>query len=232
MTRTTPGPDRESQWVVNDERRLRAKQQEQLELDEQYAMDWVATMRTLVAQELADQEFTEQRMDLLKRWEQARKRDQHNLHYKYDPRRRNPKLVARDIDRQLEAVRERGKRVNVALTSMKLDGRLAAARPVPEHSAARVRRDAIKETKISGRTPDRDLRRLFEVDADRRHLRSEPAVERDFTHVPQAVLDEILDTTTITDIFSSTDAQLLAALRASGRTENQAQAIVDVVNGN
>ncbi|MCU1598538.1 MAG: hypothetical protein JWQ47_2277 [Glaciihabitans sp.] len=90
-----------------DEDRTHAKQLEMLSIDERYAERWVTTMRGLVARRLGNEAFVAKRMALLHRWEKDRKREQHNLHYKYDPLRRNPRLVDRDVKTTTAALRAR-----------------------------------------------------------------------------------------------------------------------------
>jgi len=225
-----PGPANGIAWVF-DEERLRAKQQEQLVLDEQYAMDWVATMRDLVAQRLSDGEFVDRRMELLKRWEKARKRDQHNLHYKYDPRRRNPKLVERDSRRQLASMEAKAERAQAALADMRLDTRLSNARPIPQRPAQRASNPSKKELKLSPRMSERELlERMRNRPAESLTPRPEP-IDRDLMGVPQDVLDDILDHTTIINIAVTSDAELLAALLAAGRDETEARAQIEIING-
>ncbi|MEF2977277.1 hypothetical protein [Subtercola sp. YIM 133946] len=107
MSDSSLGPQAGVMWIDSDEQRVRAKQLEMLAIDERSAEQWVNAMRELVSENLGDEEFTLKRMARLHAWEKQRKREQHNLHYKYDPRRRNPKLVERDTRRQIEAWRRR-----------------------------------------------------------------------------------------------------------------------------
>lgn len=119
-TMSALGPEWDVAWVEGP--RARAKQLETLQIDIEFAMQWVATMSELVDRELDDQNFTIQKMAALSEWERLRKRAQKNLHYKYDPFRRKQQLVERDVKRQLAAARqviEDRRRVLEALIAMK-----------------------------------------------------------------------------------------------------------------
>jgi hypothetical protein len=95
------GPSKNLLWILDDPERTRAKQSAMLDIDIKHTDQWIAIMRELVAEELPDDEFTVKRMAALKVWERGRKRAQVALHYAYDPRRRNPELVKREMKRQL-----------------------------------------------------------------------------------------------------------------------------------
>ncbi len=98
-------PTNGTEWAY-DEAAI-AKRAEMLEIDREMFTAWMRAMEKLLVQEFTDAEFTAQRMMRLKLWTKERKRRQHNLHYKYDPGRRNPRLVERDSKRQLEQTRSR-----------------------------------------------------------------------------------------------------------------------------
>lgn len=100
------GPEAGLRWVINDEERVRAKQADMVSIDVRFAIRWITTMRGLVDQNLGDQEFTKRRMEELALWTKDRKREGHNIHYRYDPRRRNPRLVERDIQRMKAKIGE------------------------------------------------------------------------------------------------------------------------------
>ncbi len=100
MRVAAPGPMHNVIWATDDA--ALAKRTEMLDIDREMAARWIETMEKLVAQDLEDAEFTTQRMMRLRLWTKERKRRQHNLHYKYDPKRRRQALVARDTARQLE----------------------------------------------------------------------------------------------------------------------------------
>ena len=82
-----------------------AKQTRMLEIDEEFGDEWLKTMRDLLADELDDHQFTFRRMAALKEWEKRRKLAQAKLHYQYDQTRRNPDLVHRDTQRQIDKLR-------------------------------------------------------------------------------------------------------------------------------
>lgn len=83
------------------QQRARAKQAEMLAVDEDYAEQWLATMRELVARELDDLDFTAARMEALKEWERARKLAQARLRYRYDPKRRPKRLIDATANRSV-----------------------------------------------------------------------------------------------------------------------------------
>jgi hypothetical protein len=93
-------------WAIGDAR-VRAKQLEMIEIDRDMNDQWIAAMEKLFARDLDDATFTTERMFRLKLWQRDRKRRQHNLHYKYDIRRRRPGLVDRDVNKQLAVMRAR-----------------------------------------------------------------------------------------------------------------------------
>jgi hypothetical protein len=99
------GPSKNVLWILDDPERTRAKQSAMLDIDIKHNDQWIATMRALVAEELPDDQFTVKRMAALKAWERGRKRAQVALHYAYDPRRRNPELVKREMKRQIAKVK-------------------------------------------------------------------------------------------------------------------------------
>ncbi|UFS58934.1 hypothetical protein [Subtercola endophyticus] len=142
-------------WIDGNEKRVRAKQLEMLSIDERSAEQWVNAMLELVSRNLGDEEFTKERMARLHAWEKQRKREQHNLHYKYDPRRRNPKLVERDTRRQLEVWRRRLDERSAQLAALTAATSTEPDRPAlmpPETPPAPQPRPAARE-----RTPVRSL---------------------------------------------------------------------------
>ncbi|MFB2596593.1 hypothetical protein ACEXQE_02260 [Herbiconiux sp. P17] len=98
------GPEPGLRWVIGDEERVWAKQADMVSIDVRFAIRWVTTMQGLVDQELDDKEFTKRRMEELALWTKDRKREGHNIHYRYDPRRRNPRLVDREVRRMNEKI--------------------------------------------------------------------------------------------------------------------------------
>jgi hypothetical protein len=75
------------------EERTRAFQFDMLQVDVDYAQQWIVTMAALVDQELEHEPFTERRMAALHDWEAKRKSDQAKLRYRYDPKRRPARLI-------------------------------------------------------------------------------------------------------------------------------------------
>jgi hypothetical protein len=98
----------EASWSrIEDGDRVRSKQAEMLGIDERFAGEWVATMRELFEQELSDVDHTAARMAALKDWTRRRSLAAHRLNYKYDPARRKARLIERDTERQLGAMKEK-----------------------------------------------------------------------------------------------------------------------------
>jgi hypothetical protein len=75
------------------EERTRAFQFDMLQVDVDYAQQWIVTMAALVDQELEHEPFTEQRMAALHKWEADRKNAQVRLRYRYDVSRRPARLI-------------------------------------------------------------------------------------------------------------------------------------------
>jgi hypothetical protein len=154
-----PGPGNGVKWIINDVDRVRAKQSEMLDIDERTSARWLETMRALVAEELSDEEFTVRRMAALKSWEKGRKLDQAQLHYRYDPRRRNPKLVEREVRKQLDKVREKFARLD-ALSTTEGTGKMRGGLSDPETPAQIDSDDVLGRTLAThdgsrgARTPD------------------------------------------------------------------------------
>lgn len=96
------GPLNNTHWAEG--KAALAKRAEMLEIDREMSTAWMRAMEKMLLMELSDAEFTAQRMLRLRGWTKERKRRQHNLHYKYDPTRRNPRLVERDTSRQLQSI--------------------------------------------------------------------------------------------------------------------------------
>lgn len=91
-----------------------ALKRDMLRVDADFAIRWLDTMAELTAAPFHLGEFTNARMDALRAWEKARKREQKALHYRYDPRRRSRRLIERDTA--------------LALTPDQLDAKLADVR--------------------------------------------------------------------------------------------------------
>jgi hypothetical protein len=112
--------------------RDKALQQATLKLDEEFAERWVSTMRNIVARELDHDTFIATKMSALKRWNQDRKREQHNLGYRFDPTRRKPRLLERDVRLQL---RQTQALIEAQLAGMEISDKgepLVAIRPTDE----------------------------------------------------------------------------------------------------
>ena len=190
-----------------------AKQLEMLAIDERYADRWIATMRELVTSELGNTEFVARRMDALHEWERSRKREQHNLHFKYDPLHRNPRLVDRDVKRQTENLEEQ-----IATLTRKLEEQRAA------WDARKAERDAarVKPT----RPP---AQRMVPV------VRRAPtgSVVRSLEGIPQAVIDVVGSDSAISELQYATDADVRQALlvNVAGISEEGIQEYLDMLNG-
>lgn len=98
------GPINNVRWAPDGAASL-AKRAEMLDIDREMSAAWIVAMEKLLERDLSDAEFTTERMLRLRRWTKERKRRQHNLHYKYDPTRRPPRLVERDSKKQLAKLR-------------------------------------------------------------------------------------------------------------------------------
>ncbi|ASD21485.1 hypothetical protein B7495_04760 [Cryobacterium sp. LW097] len=75
------------------EERLRAFQMDMLQVDVDYAVEWIDTMAALVGQHLDHEPFTEKRIAALHKWEADRKNAQVRLRYRYDVSRRPARLI-------------------------------------------------------------------------------------------------------------------------------------------
>lgn len=122
---------------IDDRDRVRAKQAEMLEIDEQFAAEWVATMRELFERELSDVDHTAARMAALKDWTRRRSLAAHRLNYKYDPNRRVHRLIERDTERQLVALKKKLHALGQMLEQRQ------AARVEPESPSAEPVEDAV-----------------------------------------------------------------------------------------
>lgn len=197
-------------FIIDDDERTRAKQQAMLDVDESYAKRWVTTMRELVDEGLADQEFTERRMSALKLWEKGRKREQRHLHYAYDPRRRNPKLIERDIEKLRE----------------KLDAgmaRIAARKAAREAEAASNAEPATAE----------DVKRR---PADRGPAKARPATKRtpvrSLDGIPPSTIEMMCADLGVASLEYMTDDDVRHGYVINLHlTEEQAQNYVDILNG-
>lgn len=73
--------------------RTEALQLDMLQVDVDYAAQWIDTMTALVGQHLDHEPFTAQRMVALHEWERKRKLAQAKLRYRYDTNKRPEKLI-------------------------------------------------------------------------------------------------------------------------------------------
>lgn len=120
-----PGPRSHTTWSEPGAV-TRAKHLEMFEVDLDMHARWESTMRALLDADLPDDEFTAERMLRLKRWLRERKRLQHNLHYKYDMRRRKPHLVERDVRKQLTAAK-----LKLEALGARLEAKASTPAPAP-----------------------------------------------------------------------------------------------------
>lgn len=127
-----------------------AMQHEMLAIDEEYAEQWVSTMRKLVDDKLDPDTFTKQRMLALRSWERRRKAAQARLRWKYAIGRRKSSLIERDVKAQLAQLRERLEQAKRAVAIAQTTGDQDAGDPpvsaAPVHAAPETgdHRDATK----------------------------------------------------------------------------------------
>ncbi|MGV8912483.1 MAG: hypothetical protein ACOH14_07695 [Rhodoglobus sp.] len=144
-----PGPMHNVQWAVDD-KISSAKRLEMLDIDREMNDAWLAAMEKLLVKGLPDAEFTTERMLRLRLWTKERKRRQHNLHYKYDPSRRNFRLVNRDVDRQLAKLRAQMDALYTRRPDIAPEGWV----PSTEQPAITARKAPVRAA-TPGRAPDR-----------------------------------------------------------------------------
>ena len=174
-----PGPMNNVRWAPEGSASL-AKRAEMLEIDREMSAAWLAAMEKLMLLDLTDAEFTAERMLRLKRWTTERKRRQHNLHFKYDPTRRKPQLVNRDVARQMAKARAqleaiwtlrpelapedwKSARDEVALALESSPERALTARQRPPHVPDhRVVADALPKPSSEGLRPHQVVPNAFE----------------------------------------------------------------------
>ncbi|TXN29308.1 hypothetical protein [Lacisediminihabitans profunda] len=204
-----PGPVARVEWIFNDETRVAAKQAEMLTIDLRAFSRWAESMEALIAEELSDKEFTGRRMDALKAWEKDRKRAQRNLHYKYDPRRRDPARIERDI---------RAIRIKLAKQRVELDTHIARRQAnvwaMPEEvdpAPAKARRPRVEKPLV------------------RRDLPELPFL-RSLNGVDEAVIEMVKDAAGIEDLTGTTDDELWTALVEHGIPTASTQMYIDALN--
>lgn len=113
--------------------RTRAKQLAMLEIDVEFAVQWVETVTALVAQELPDREFVAEHITALKKWQAARKLRQKSLHYRFNPTVRSRRKIEQDTRRTLEVTPEQTAKLRAKLTAAReaLDTHKADHAPAP-----------------------------------------------------------------------------------------------------
>lgn len=192
---------------------LAAMQFEMLTIDEEFAAQWVGTMRDLVGKQLDHAEFTAQRMAALQRWERRRRAAQARLRWKYDgngTRKRKPELIERDVRAQIAKLRERldAARQNTADRRARLDAPTTEGPVFPEpHARANTRSRVTRVDDPQG--PRRDLDGL------------EPFLLR-----------MVAECSGLDDLEHATDAEVLRACMVHGHIDQPAaQQYVDILNG-
>jgi len=202
-----PGPMPNVQWAVDD-KISSAKRLETLDIDREMNDAWLAAMEKLLVKGLPDAEFTTERMLRLRLWTKERKRRQHNLHYKYDPSRRNGRLVNRDVDRQLAKLRAQ------------MDA-MYARRPdmAPEGWAPSTEQPAITAQKVPVRPATPARRRLADI-----ILTPQKDAEPQTTEaaVPETFEDMVRRDIGIANLNAATDDEILDAYAARTTVPEQA----------
>jgi hypothetical protein len=198
-------------FIIDDAERTQAKQHAMLEIDEAYAARWVKTMRELVAEGLEDEEFTMRRMGSLKLWEKGRKREQRHLHYSYDPRRRNPKLVQADMDKEREKIHARAAELEARIAGREFED-LGTEPRAPKGSVSHT----IPQIRVPVRTP---------MVAKRKPVRS-------LEHLPAGTIKMISQDVETEALEYMTDDEVRRGyMQNLNLTEEQAQQYVDILNG-
>jgi hypothetical protein len=204
-----PGPVARVEWIFNDETRVAAKQAEMLTIDLLAFSRWADMMEALMGEELSDKDFTERRMEALKAWEKERKRAQRNLHYKYDPRRRDPQRIERDI----RAIKVKLERARVALEEYKAR-RNVNVWEEPDDAPTATRKP---------RTP------RVEKPLIRRDLPDLPFV-RSLSGIDETVIDMVKDAAGIGDLTTVIDDDLRVALVEHGIPNDATQMYIEALN--
>jgi hypothetical protein len=192
---------------------LAAMQFEMLTIDEDFAAQWVATMRDLVGKQLDHREFTAQRLDALHRWEHRRRAAQARLRWKYDgsgTRKRKPELVERDVRAQIAKLRERleAARQNTLDKRARLDAPTTGRPVFPEPHARANTRPRV--------TPVRDPQGPL----------------RDLDGLEPFLLRMVTECSGLDDLEHATDAEVLRACMVHSHIDQPAaQQYVDILNG-
>lgn len=205
-----PGPVARVEWIFNDETRVAAKQAEMLMIDLRAFSRWAESMEALIAERLPDKDFTERRMEALRAWEKERKRAQRNLHYKYDPRRRDPELIERDI---------RATRNKLAQARVQLDAYTAR-----RQAKASAMPDEVEPT------PSKPRRARVERPLVRRDLPGLPDLPflRSLAGIDESVLEAVMEAAGVDDLTTITDDELRVAIVERG--SESAQIYIDALN--
>lgn len=226
------GPEWDIAWVEGP--RSRAKQLETLQIDVEFALDWVNTMAALVDRDLDDQEFTLQRMAALHDWERRRKRAQKNLHYKFDPFRRKKRLVERDVAKILADAQR-----TIAIRRERLEAeaeRLTPRLAVDEQTEAVREKLAVIKSRMDQHKPTapRDHPPSPKRRASVRRSADTLPAPVDRSAIIEQLSDDVRDNYsnfTELDLATAPDDDIRDALKSKGIDERAAQYIIDVLNG-
>jgi hypothetical protein len=203
----------------------KALQRATLQLDEEFAERWVATMRKLVAEELDMPSFIERKMAELRQWTRDRKREQHNLNYKFDPVRRKPRLVERDVQRQLEMISEK-LRPYFEIAGLRSDRGSTDLIAVDSADEAQGFREAPSLKAQAAREARERARRAARKEQLRAERAAPPAV-RTLDGLNPALAHLIANDMGVKDLSTVTDEMIVRNYMMSGLSEAEAQQYVD-----
>jgi hypothetical protein len=218
----------------------RALQQATLDLDEEFATRWVTTMREIVAQELDHETFIITKLTALKQWTRDRKREQHNLGYKFNPSRRKPHLVERDVNRRIEALRrkleegsERLRELAAATDEPVADVSTTTAALIPldpndEAQGFREVREDRAQLAREAREEARRQQRKAALDASATPVRSLEAIDQHFLRMVASDLRVTVDE--LANVSNSTVIDYYTRVRRLS-IENVQRLYVDVLAG-
>jgi hypothetical protein len=176
---------------TSSEERVRAFQLDMLQLDIDYALNWVETMAALVDQRLAHDPFTEQRIEALKEWDRKRKLAQVRLRSQYNPKRRRADLID-------ATTREGKQQILENLRQSKLD-----------MEAAGIKRPEWRKSK--GRKLDEELMR--NAKAEIAAAQAQPLPEPTPQEYAQRFLIELARLASVSDALTASDSSIMEGLR-------------------
>ncbi len=190
---------------LDDAERVHAKQTAQLDADIRENANWEQQMRALLDENLGEHEFTERRMEALKLRLKLRKREQAAINYAYDPRRRRPDLIERDVKR----------------LSMRLATKMER---VDDEGAQQLRRQAetLDQPHIRDREELRARKRLTQVPDERPVIRSLDGIE-------PWVVDSVSTFCGRWDLSRYTNVEIYERLIKLGETPEAAKICVDLL---